>query len=209
MRCGSFRHWKHQARLRVRERERLFVEMSLMARLPPQRRSLFGMSTRNVATLLQISTQSPHRLRKPTIFRPASSQTKTSSTSALNASIALRCSSSQVSLLKKANGFHDTSFQSKMKCDMCIRKESHANAVLSSGTNMFQEIVERTTKQPTVLAPFMISWRLLHQSESTQYGFIKAFSERQPLFFASRGVVPFGSGLEGEGEGEKGTKVKP
>ena len=41
-----------------------------------------------------------------------------------------------------------------MKCDVYIRKESHDNAVLPSGANIFQEIVERMTKELTVLAPF-------------------------------------------------------
>ena len=44
---------------------------------------------------------------------------------------------------KKNSGFHDTSFQSNMKGDVYIRKESYTNAVSSGGTTMFQEIVER------------------------------------------------------------------
>ena len=37
----------------------------------------------------------------------------------------------------QASGFHDTSFQSNMKCYVNIRKELYANVVLSSGTTMF------------------------------------------------------------------------
>ena len=43
--------------------------------------------------------------------------------------------------------------QSNMKCDVYIRKESHAYAVLPSGTNMFPEIFHRMTKEPTALSP--------------------------------------------------------
>ena len=39
---------------------------------------------------------------------------------------------------KKASGFHDTSFQSNMKCDVDIRKGFCANVVNSGGTTMFQ-----------------------------------------------------------------------
>ena len=73
------------------------------------------------------------------------------SLSALNVSIALKCYSSQVFTGKKSSGFHDTSSQSNMKCDVYIRKESFANAVLSSGTDVFQEIIERMTKEHMVL----------------------------------------------------------
>ena len=39
---------------------------------------------------------------------------------------------------KKASGFHDTSFRCIMKCDVDMRKELYANAVLPGGTTMFQ-----------------------------------------------------------------------
>ena len=54
--------------------------------------------------------------------------------------------------VEEASGFHDTSFQSKMKCDVNIRKNLYANVVLSSGTNMFQWIFENMTKELTALA---------------------------------------------------------
>ena len=44
---------------------------------------------------------------------------------------------------KEARGFHDTSFQSKMKCDVYTRKETYANAVLSSGTTKTFELPDR------------------------------------------------------------------
>ena len=55
---------------------------------------------------------------------------------------------------KEACGVHDTSFRSNMKRDVHIRKELYANVVLSSGTTMFREIVERITNELTALVPF-------------------------------------------------------
>ena len=40
-----------------------------------------------------------------------------------------------------------------MKCDVNIRKNMCANAVLSSGTNMFHEVSERMTKELTTSTP--------------------------------------------------------
>ena len=48
---------------------------------------------------------------------------------------------------EEASGFHDTSLQCNMKCDVYIRKE------LSNGTTMFQGILESMTKEPTALSP--------------------------------------------------------
>merc|ERR1711972_571998 len=47
---------------------------------------------------------------------------------------------------KEANGIHNTTFQSIMKCDVDIRKDLYANVVLSGGTTMFPGIGERMTK---------------------------------------------------------------
>merc|ERR1712167_464788 len=44
---------------------------------------------------------------------------------------------------KEANGIHDTTFQSIMRCDV----------VISGGTTMFAGIGERMTKELTALAP--------------------------------------------------------
>jgi len=54
---------------------------------------------------------------------------------------------------KEANGIHETTFQSIMKCDVDIRKDLYGNVVLSGGTTMFQGIGERITKELTALAP--------------------------------------------------------
>merc|ERR1712167_15097 len=54
---------------------------------------------------------------------------------------------------KEANGIHDTTFQSIMKCDVDIRKDLYANVVPSGGTTMFTGIGERMTKELQALAP--------------------------------------------------------
>jgi actin-related protein len=60
----------------------------------------------------------------------------------------------QPSLLgKEAQGIHNTTFQSIMKCDVDIRKDLYSNVVLSGGTTMFPGIGERMTKELTALAP--------------------------------------------------------
>ena len=55
----------------------------------------------------------------------------------LNVSIALKYGTSQVSPVKEASGFHDTSWPNVMKCDVYIRKELYANVVLSGGHGHF------------------------------------------------------------------------
>ena len=57
-------------------------------------------------------------------------------------------------LVTKTSGVHDTSFGSNMKRDVYIRKELCAYVVLSSGTTMVREIVERMTNELTALVPF-------------------------------------------------------
>merc|ERR1711992_244184 len=54
---------------------------------------------------------------------------------------------------KEAQGIHDCTFQTIMKCDVDIRKDLYANIVLSGGTTMFPGIGERMTKELTALAP--------------------------------------------------------
>ena len=46
----------------------------------------------------------------------------------------------------RASGIHDTSFPSNMKCYVNIRMELYANVVLPNGTILFQETVERMSK---------------------------------------------------------------
>jgi len=54
---------------------------------------------------------------------------------------------------RRSQRIHDTSFRSNMKRDVYIRKELY-DVVLSSGTTMFREIVERITNELTALASF-------------------------------------------------------
>lgn len=54
---------------------------------------------------------------------------------------------------KEAQGIHDTTFHSIMKCDVDIRKDLYLNVVLSGGSTMFDGIGERMTKEIGTLAP--------------------------------------------------------
>jgi actin-related protein len=54
---------------------------------------------------------------------------------------------------KEAQGVHDCTFQTIMKCDVDIRKDLYANIVLSGGTTMYPGIAERLSKELTALAP--------------------------------------------------------
>ena len=62
---------------------------------------------------------------------------------------------------KEACGINDTSFHSNMKCHVYIRKDLYDNVVVSSGTTIFQGMVERMANELTALAPFTMSSRLL------------------------------------------------
>jgi len=54
---------------------------------------------------------------------------------------------------KEAQGIHDCTFQTIMKCDVDIRRDLYANIVMSGGTTMYPGIAERMTKELTALAP--------------------------------------------------------
>jgi len=54
---------------------------------------------------------------------------------------------------KEAQGIHETTFRSIMKCDVDIRRDLYSNIVLSGGTTMYEGIGERMTKEITALAP--------------------------------------------------------
>jgi len=72
----------------------------------------------------------------------------------------------QPSLLgKEANGIHDTTFQSIMRCDVDVRRELYSNVVLSGGTTMFSGIGERMTKELTALAPSTVRIRVIAPPE--------------------------------------------
>merc|ERR1711865_992458 len=54
---------------------------------------------------------------------------------------------------KEANGIHETTFESIMKCDVDIRKALYSNVVLSGGSTMFTGITERMTMELEKLVP--------------------------------------------------------
>merc|ERR1712223_2083771 len=54
-------------------------------------------------------------------------------------------------------GIHETTYNSIMKCDVDIRKDSYANTVLSGGTTMYPGIADRMQKEITALAPSSVS----------------------------------------------------
>ena len=99
----------------------------------------FEMCKRNFATSRWTST--------PTWSRQARALTR----KRLSASVAQKSFATQA-LWGEANGIHDTTFQSIMKCDVHIRKDLLARVVLSGGTTMIAGIGERMTKELTVLA---------------------------------------------------------
>lgn len=50
-------------------------------------------------------------------------------------------------------GIHENVFNSIMKCDVDLRQDLYANIVLSGGTSMLPNIVDRLKKEITELAP--------------------------------------------------------
>merc|ERR1712211_229561 len=54
---------------------------------------------------------------------------------------------------KEDEGIHALTFKSVMKCDVDIRKDLYANAVMSGGTTMFPGIADRLNKEMVALAP--------------------------------------------------------
>ena len=90
----------------------LFVEMSLMRKNAEREIVQDVMEKRCYFAL--IVEQSSHQRRKQTRIRPTCSQTKSSSLSALNVSVAWKCCSSRVSPVRSQR-IPDTSFQEIMK----------------------------------------------------------------------------------------------
>jgi len=54
---------------------------------------------------------------------------------------------------KEANGIHETTYESIMKCDVDVRKELYKNVVLSGGTTMYPGMAERMEKELKTLVP--------------------------------------------------------
>jgi actin-related protein len=53
----------------------------------------------------------------------------------------------------EACGIHIVTYNSIMKCDMCMHKELYANIILSGGNTMFPGFADRLKKDITFLAP--------------------------------------------------------
>ena len=108
-----------------------------------------------------------------------------------------------------ASGIHDTSFQSVMKCDVCIRKELHADVVLSGGTTISSESVKPqmfSSCPPlvgvidgVVVIPVVTLRRLPAGSRTETSGGALASAHRQRprwSFFGMHRQVPIGSRTE-------------
>ena len=102
-----------------------------------------------------------------------------------NNSVAWGCCFSHVSLAKKrADPRH--SFLERHESDVYTRKEVYVNVVLSSGTAMFREIVERMTNELTALALFTMKIRGLLRPRMdwrTYLVFPQVSSEQLSFFF--------------------------
>merc|ERR1711983_539646 len=65
----------------------------------------------------------------------------------------------------EACGIHETTYNSIMKCDVDIRKDLYANAVMSGGTTMYPGIADRMQKEITALAPSTIKIKIIAPPE--------------------------------------------
>jgi len=66
---------------------------------------------------------------------------------------------------KESDGFHKTTYDSIMKCDVDIRKDLYGNIVLSGGTTMFEGIAERMEKEIKALAPASMKIKIVAPPE--------------------------------------------
>lgn len=67
--------------------------------------------------------------------------------------------------LNEAPGFHDMVFESINKCDIDVRRQLYSNIVLSGGSTMFPNTMERLTKQISKLAPSSIKPKVVAPPE--------------------------------------------
>jgi len=65
----------------------------------------------------------------------------------------------------EANGIHESTFNTIMKCDIDIRKDLYANTVLSGGTTMYPGIADRMQKEMTALAPSSMKIKIIAPPE--------------------------------------------
>ncbi|XP_062605147.1 actin-3-like [Saccostrea cucullata] len=66
---------------------------------------------------------------------------------------------------KEADGIHETTFNSIMKCDVDIRKDLSASIVMSGGSTMFPGIADRMQKEISSLAPLATNIEIIAPPE--------------------------------------------
>ena len=65
----------------------------------------------------------------------------------------------------EAQGIHETTYNSIMKCDLDIRKDLYGNIVMSGGTTMYHGISDRMQKEITGLAPSSMKVKIVAPPE--------------------------------------------
>lgn len=65
----------------------------------------------------------------------------------------------------EAQGIHETTYASIMKCDLDIRKDLYGNIVMSGGTTMYAGISDRMQKEITALAPSSMKVKIVAPPE--------------------------------------------
>merc|ERR1711874_915906 len=120
---------------------------------PPLRRKLSVTSRKSFATALLISTK---RCKKPKL--PATWKSNTNFPTVMSLPSETNDSAAQVLFSPnvigmESAGVHRLTFDSIMKCDVDIRRDSYKNIVMSGGTTMFTGIPERLEKEMKALAP--------------------------------------------------------
>ena len=65
----------------------------------------------------------------------------------------------------EADGIHNLTYNSIMKCDMDIRGALYSNTVLSGGTTMYQGMPERMEKEMKNLAPSTMKIKIVAPPE--------------------------------------------
>ena len=65
----------------------------------------------------------------------------------------------------EAQGIHETTYNSIMKCDLDIRKDLYGNIVMSGGTTMYAGISDRMQKEITALAPSSMKVKIVAPPE--------------------------------------------
>ena len=65
----------------------------------------------------------------------------------------------------ESSGIHETFYKSIMMCDVDIRKDLYANAILSGGSTMFPGIADRMQKEVMTLSPPMMKINIIAPPE--------------------------------------------